>query len=136
MPENGMIRLIKPSDLEKIAALESQLFYKGLDLASLQTLFAGPSFKGFVYGKSPSAYLLAHVTQEDAEILSIGTVPAQQRQGMAGALCQHLVTLLSAARKTALFLEVAADNDAAISLYQKNGFLQIATRKAYYRRQV
>lgn len=134
MSDSGMIRSIELSHIASIAHLEGQLFDRGLDRAGLQSLCAGPAFTGLVYGDEPLAYLLAHVTADDAEILSLGTAPSQQRQGMAGALCQYFISGLIAKKKTALFLEVAADNIAAMALYKKHGFQQIAVRKAYYLR--
>lgn len=69
----------------------------------------------------------------DAELLTIGAVPAARRRGLGAAL---LAAVLDAAREAGarrFFLEVAADNTAARLLYEGAGFSPISVRKAYYR---
>ena len=79
-------------------------------------------------------FLLARAASDEAEILTLAVDPAHRRQGIA----RDLVTCalgacpdLGAAR---LFLEVAADNPAALALYDSLGFAEIGRRKRYYPR--
>lgn len=78
-------------------------------------------------------YLMWRRLGDEAEILSIGVAPPHQRKGCARVL---LAALLETARRDgvrALFLEVDAGNQAAIALYEEQGFSRIARRRRYYR---
>jgi len=141
-----------PEHFGPIAALEAQLFERGLGHDALQSLAKGAAFRGFVIVKDdadtpdnhPIAYILAHVTgngsdtggctgsSTEGEILSLGTDPAYYRRGFASALCRHLIDQLGP--KAGLFLEVAEDNHAAKQLYEGLGFRPIAVRRNYYKR--
>ena len=72
------------------------------------------------------------VIGETAQILTVGTVPAQRRRGVARRLVADLLAHARAARATEVLLEVRVDNDAARALYAAEGFTEIATRKGYY----
>jgi ribosomal-protein-alanine N-acetyltransferase len=79
-------------------------------------------------------FILGRVHLDEAEILTLATSPKFQRQGRAKAALQDFLTQIAANGVTTVFLEVAADNEAALGLYQKNGFKQVGLRKGYYRR--
>lgn len=69
----------------------------------------------------------------ESELLTLAVAPAHQRRGIADRLIGDWIAAVSPVAQTA-FLEVAADNDAAIALYAKHGFTQSGLRKAYYMR--
>ena len=76
--------------------------------------------------------LLARVAADEAEILTLGVVPAVRRRGIGRAL------LLTAGRRAALrgaramFLEVARGNAAAQALYAGCGYREVGCRTRYY----
>jgi [ribosomal protein S18]-alanine N-acetyltransferase len=72
------------------------------------------------------------VIADSAEILTVGVVPSARRRGIARQLLDGL--LAEARRRGAVeaFLEVRVDNDAAKSLYAREGFIQIGLRSGYY----
>ena len=127
------IEAISESALPAIAEIEAELFEKPLSLPALKSLFDGPAFTGFISFENASraGYVLAHLTQDQAEILSLGTARQYQRRGHASLL---LTALISTVRDTTCFLEVAADNKAARNLYRRNGFVEFGSRPGYYRR--
>jgi [ribosomal protein S18]-alanine N-acetyltransferase len=68
----------------------------------------------------------------EADILTVGVIPAARRQGIAVRLVH---ALLDAARRLGArtaFLEVRVDNVAARALYAREGFVQVGTRRGYY----
>jgi ribosomal-protein-alanine N-acetyltransferase len=68
----------------------------------------------------------------DAEILTVGVLPAARRRGIAR---QLLADLLDHARQrgaTQALLEVRVDNAAARALYASEGFEVIRLRRGYY----
>lgn len=66
------------------------------------------------------------------EILTVGTVPAHRRRGIATALVEHLAEHARAHGIGELFLEVREDNDAAQALYRAHGFTAVGRRPGYY----
>lgn len=87
----------------------------------------------FVLGDA-CAFALGRAVADEAELLTLGTDPAYRRQGLARAVLRAFEE--AAARRGALhaFLEVAADNHAALALYRSRGFNEIARREGYYPR--
>lgn len=76
-------------------------------------------------------FALIRAVAGDVELLTLAVDPARQRQGIA----DHLMSeWMAQAEGEHAFLEVAADNAPAQSLYQKHGFAETGRRKAYYSR--
>jgi ribosomal-protein-alanine N-acetyltransferase len=65
----------------------------------------------------------------ELHVLHIGTCPDQRRSGVGRKLLRTLVATPGA---EVCWLEVRADNVAAIGLYVAEGFTEIARRKRYY----
>lgn len=70
----------------------------------------------------------------DAEILTLAVRPQHRRQGLAAQLLSQAAQLLGPYGVDRLLLDVAADNDGAISFYEAAGFLEDGRRKNYYSR--
>ena len=81
-----------------------------------------------------NAFLLGSLIADEAEILTIATDPAHQRQGMARALVDQCLTETKAKGGKQVFLEVAADNAPAMALYKSCGFEEAGRRRDYYHR--
>jgi len=72
-----------------------------------------------------------HVVDE-VELMQIVVSPALRRQGVGAALMQHLVDDATRLHARRVHLEVRADNAAAISLYERFGFVTVGRRAGYY----
>ncbi len=127
------VAAISQSVLPAIAEIEADLFETALSLPLLECLYDGPAFAGHISFEEEKicGYVLAHQTHDQIEILSIGTVSTHQRRGHANLLIE---TLIANAYEATLFLEVAADNKAALNLYRKSGFVEVGRRPEYYKR--
>ena len=68
----------------------------------------------------------------DADIQTIAVAPANRGQGVADTLMKHLLRTAESRGSSRVFLEVGADNGAAIALYRRWGFVVTATRGSYY----
>lgn len=79
-------------------------------------------------------FILCRQILDEAEILTLAVKPELHRQGLATNLVNMAVDLARQSGATKMFLEVADDNQSAISLYRKTGFLNSGKRAAYYRR--
>lgn len=77
-------------------------------------------------------FLMGRVVAGEAELLTVAVHPLARRQGTGAALVAGFVA--EAARRGAetAFLEVAADNRAALGLYAAAGFTQTGRRRGYY----
>jgi [ribosomal protein S18]-alanine N-acetyltransferase len=82
----------------------------------------------------PVGFALALAYVDEAEILSLGVVPASRRAGAGTALLESVC--LQARRRGVehIVLEVAADNNAARALYAARGFTDVGRRRNYYHR--
>ncbi len=77
-------------------------------------------------------FALIRTILDEAELLTIAVHPDHQGKGIATILMQDLTDAAKADGATALHLEVAATNVAAVSLYGKSGFVHSGRRRGYY----
>ncbi len=75
---------------------------------------------------------LARVAADEAELLSIGVLPACRGQGIGRTLLDESIRHARMRGATRMFLEVAPGNDAALALYASSGFAVTGRRRAYY----
>ncbi len=133
------LRILTAADCADVASLEKQLFNSQLDIQSLQSLLSKASFYGVVVSSNNRAcaivaYILAYITEDCAEIISIGTCNYHQRAGYGWKMLNYFISIVTGRNIDKIVLEVASDNIAAISLYQKCGFFEAGRREKYYRR--
>ena len=72
------------------------------------------------------------VVAREAEILTVGVVPAARRRGIGRQLVRALLEHARAREARVAFLEVRVDNPAAQALYVGEGFTQVGMRRGYY----
>ncbi len=77
-----------------------------------------------------AASVLAWRLFDELEILRVATHPAARRQGLGRRLLQMAES--SHPELRAAFLEVRADNAAAIPLYEREGYVRFYVRRRYY----
>lgn len=81
------------------------------------------------------SFALFQVIADEAELLTIATHPDHQRQGLALRRMEQWHATARNLGATRAFLDVAADNDAAIALYARCGYTPCGRRKGYYLRE-
>lgn len=81
----------------------------------------------------PHGFALTRTLAGESELLTVAVDPAHQKRGLGRRLLTEWLTSLEGVAETA-FLEVAADNAAAIQLYRSLGFVKMGTRAGYYLR--
>lgn len=134
---------IVPGDTVAISvtgALFEKAFDEPFGTAAVTDLTKSPATWSFVAFAStanadePAGFVIGMTVCDTAEIYSIGVVPGHREQGFARALMEKAHRVCARNGAESMFLEVAADNSAAIALYSGLGYIQNGRRKNYYRR--
>lgn len=128
---------LRASDAQVMARLHEQGFDRPWSDGSFRTLVNEPSSIGFIaraVGQSSKSagFVLARLAAGEAEILTIAVDKSQRRNGVGRALMETVLRQLHQLRAESLFLEVDEHNIAAIALYKRLGFKEVAKRTAYY----
>lgn len=83
-------------------------------------------------GEKAIAILLIQKVMDEAEIITFGVLPTEQRAGFGEAILGFAHSELKKLGCVRVFLEVAASNIPAQRLYKKLEYQVVNTRKAYY----
>ena len=81
----------------------------------------------------PVGFALALDLGEECEILALGVVSRRRREGVGSALLASVCFEARVRGAERIVLEVAANNNAALSLYTGLGFIPVGHRRDYYR---
>lgn len=128
-----------PEQAAEIARLHAELFSPAWSEESVAGLLQHPASTAFlavasVPKRTAIGFVMAQLASDEAEILAIGVTQGWQRKGVGRRLVEGVARVLQRAEAKTLFLEVAADNDAALELYRSAGFLGTGLRRGYYER--
>ena len=69
---------------------------------------------------------------DTADLCNMAVTVKHRRKGIAEQLLQEALLLAEQKKVERILLEVRESNEAALALYQKNGFQKIGVRKGYY----
>lgn len=78
-------------------------------------------------------YVGSQTVIDETDMMNIAVHPDYRNRGVATALIVELTQQLKMFGSKGLMLEVRESNSAAISLYEKHGFVQVGCRRNYYR---
>ena len=134
--------ILAPASVQDAAALaevHARSFAAPWSAEDIAALLAAPGGYALLLGDADDAapvrgFLLARAIAGEAEILTLAVDPSHRRQGLARALLEAAIAMAVSAGAEAMFLEVAADNAAAVGLYQSAGFERVGSRRGYYAR--
>lgn len=98
--------------------------------SAFAALLDNPTTFGFL--DPAGGLVIARAVAGEAEILTIGVAPPARRRGLARALLAAALAAARARGAETVFLEVEADNAAAIALYRAAGFIAAGRRRDYY----
>ncbi len=128
-----------PDQAAEVARLHAELFSPPWPEESVRGLLDHPASTAFLamvggVPKTCVGFVLAQLAADEAEILSVGVAKDWQGKGIGRRLIEGVARAAQRAEAKTLFLEVAADNDAAMELYRRVGFLGTGLRRGYYAR--
>jgi len=119
-------------DAAALAALHAQAFEPPWSEAEFAALLSGPGVEAVI--EPGLGFILVRTVADEAEILTLAVAPGARRRGLGRRLVEAAAELAAARGAASLFLEVAADNAAALALYAAAGFVSAGRRPGYYRR--
>ena len=128
---------VTPSkDFALLAKLHAACFESAWSEKEIAEVLTSPGCQALLAlsADGPAGYLIYRAVADEAEIITIGVDPAFQRRGAGLHIMTATQELLKSLKIKNLFLEVAAGNQEAVSLYIRAGFLNVGKRKAYYAR--
>lgn len=99
------------------------------------TLLSQPIVCGWIArDKEPTGFVLARVAADEIEILTVAIRNSHRRKGIAQTLINQALDWGRKNNGVICHLEVAADNTAALALYESLGFEETGRRDRYYHR--
>ncbi|OYX35800.1 MAG: hypothetical protein B7Y99_02690 [Caulobacterales bacterium 32-69-10] len=130
-----MIRRLAPTgvEFEAMAELHAEAFDLPWSADDMLGLFGAPGMIAIAAGDL-DGFILLRVVADEAEILTLAVRPSARRRGVGLALVTAAQAAAAERGADALWLEVAADNPAALALYDRAAFDEAGRRRGYYRR--
>ena len=121
-------------DFAQIAALEQACFSDPWSEEILRESAAHPLYRFLAAkdGHRVLGYAGMYLTIPEAQIANIAVAKEARRRGIGREILRHMVRLAEESGAEELFLEVRVHNEAAIALYEKEGFVRVGTRRNYY----
>jgi [ribosomal protein S18]-alanine N-acetyltransferase len=127
-------------DVEPLLAVERELFpVEPWSAAVFWAELAGvPRSRHYVVAVAPDGQLLGYAGLAcgggEADVQTLAVRREAQGRGVAAALLGDLLDEAARRGCTAVLLEVRADNEVALRLYQRAGFKRVGWRRGYYDR--
>ncbi len=130
------LRKATESDAADLAALHAESF--GAAKWSLAQIAGSLALKTTLSpmareGKTARGFMLCQIAGDQAEILTFCVSPSARRKGMGTLLLNVTIEAARQRQVKRMFLEVGADNKAAVALYENAGFRVTGKRAGYYK---
>jgi ribosomal-protein-alanine N-acetyltransferase len=127
------IRLMQPSDLKSVAAVERAAYDYPWSLGIFRDcLLAGYHCLVLDVADSVTGYGIMSIAASEAHLLNLCVHPNAQHMGYGRRVLNALLVKAEDAACDKVFLEVRPSNRIALQLYRSVGFEQIGIRPAYY----
>ncbi len=133
--QRAVIRYATCQDLDQICTIESVCFDDPWPQEDFRRLLRQPFCDILVLESNAEAicgFSISRYSPPLAEIIDIAILPEDRRKGYAEALLQSVTRHSVAHHCRTLLLEVRCSNQAAISLYKRNGYTELDRIEEYY----
>jgi len=129
--------ILQPDDAAAAAIIHAACFDKPWPAAHFRKAFQQANMLSIGCldeGGALAGFVCAQTVAGEADIHTIAVNPVAQGAGHGRALLAALESRLGERGISRIILEVAADNERALRLYQAAGFREDGRRKSYYKR--
>jgi [ribosomal protein S18]-alanine N-acetyltransferase len=137
-PTPSVLRPLRATQAADCARIHADGFAFPWAQSELESLISSPNALGMAALDPVSAQLrgfaLSRLAADEAEILTIAVEAVSRKGGVGRDLLHAHLSQVGAAGAKNIFLEVDANNAAALALYRRFQFVQVGERKAYYAR--
>ncbi len=131
------IKKMEEKDLPVVMQIEKESFAnpwsKTLFLNEIKDDFYGVYFIAIKKGKI-CGYIGGWFILDELHITNLAVAKKYRKQGVATVLIKYLIKKARKGKISYALLEVRESNRAALKLYKKHGFVNIARRKNYYQK--
>ena len=133
-PTIGRLGGERAEDCADVHAASFTFAWPQVDMETLLT--ARTTYADGAIGRSGElqGFILSRLAADEAEVLTIAVLPKRRGLGIAKLLMTANMDALRIAGARSWFLEVEAQNVAALALYKRFGFEQVGERKSYYKK--
>ena len=126
---------LKNEYVDEIYKIEKDVFSDSYSVNSIKLLINNNLYRYslvMLENEKVVCYIIATEIAGEAEIQRIAVRRDCRRRGYASAIMEHFIKMMKSEGVEKILLEVRQSNKAAISLYQKNGFVKVGQRRGYY----
>jgi ribosomal-protein-alanine N-acetyltransferase len=122
------------ADAPRLAELHGASFHRGWGEGEFESMLGETNtlVHRLRLGRKTIGFAVSRMGADEAEVLSIAIDPRHRGQGLSQKLLLiHLGHLAGRGVRT-IFLEVEENNQPAIKLYERSGFIVVGRRERYY----
>jgi len=132
-----VIREYRPSDFRTLWEIDQVCFARGISYSRRELAFYIARKRGFTLvgereGKIIGFVVIDRDRQSQGHVITIDVLPEAQRSGLGSRLMAAAEERLRALGCSAVILETAADNAAALAFYKRHGYTLVHTIPRYY----
>jgi len=136
-PVPPVIREYRPSDFETLWKIDQVCFTRGISYTRRELASYISRKRGFTLVAELDSGIVGFVVVDrhrhcQGHVITIDVLPEARRSGLGSRLMTAAEERLRTLGSSAVFLETAVDNSAAIAFYKRHGYSIIQTIPRYY----
>nr|WP_255720781.1 GNAT family N-acetyltransferase [Acuticoccus kalidii] len=131
---------VQPADYDTLEEIHAASFDAPWSADEQAALNDKPNVATFVArrgsatsSRRPIGFITVRHAADEGEVLTMAVHPRQRRAGVGRLLLNAALRHLYAERVNEVFLEVDPQNEPALNLYKRTGFVPVGERPDYYR---
>jgi len=135
--DDVVLRSMRPADVARVAELEAASFSTPWRASTFATLLERPGAELLVLDQAEAGvigYAVLWCILDQGELANIAVDRAWQGRGLGSRLLTHTLDAARERGVETVYLEVRESNEAALRMYGRFGFSQVAVRRDYYER--
>lgn len=128
------IKILLKEDAQKAHGIMKESFVTSWSQETIEALITSENSVclGAFEGEELTGYAFLECVFDEGSLTDIAVLPKYRRRGISQALMETLLCKAKSRKLAFVTLEVRVSNVPAISLYRKNGFVEVGKRPSYY----